>query len=89
MKVYSDEEATQLMNESEFGLTASVWTSDNKRAEMIADKLETGTVFQNRCDVLDPELPWVGVKNSGLGVSLGEIGIQQLTRPKSYNFKQI
>lgn len=89
MKVKSDEEAIKLMNDSEFGLTASIWTKNQNRAKKIAEELETGTVFQNRCDVLDPELPWVGVKNSGLGASLGEIGIQQLTRPKSYNFKQI
>ena len=89
MKVSSDEEAINLMNDSDFGLTASIWTADQNRAQKIAEKLETGTVFQNRCDVLDPELPWIGVKNSGLGASLGEIGIQQLTRPKSYNFKNI
>jgi len=89
MEVSSDDEAIKLMNDSDFGLTASIWTKNQNRADEIAKQLETGTVFQNRCDVLDPELPWVGVKNSGLGASLGEIGIQQLTRPKSYNFKQI
>jgi len=89
MKVNSDDEAIECMNDSEFGLTASIWTTDDKRAEYLADNIESGTVLQNRCDVLDPELPWVGIKNSGYGASLGEIGIQQLTRPKSYNFKRI
>ncbi|MBC8197642.1 MAG: aldehyde dehydrogenase family protein [Candidatus Marinimicrobia bacterium] len=89
MKVKSDEEALYFMNDSQFGLTASIWTKNEKRASFIANELEAGTIFLNRCDVLDPELPWVGVKNSGHGASLGEIGIQQLTRPKSFNFKQI
>jgi acyl-CoA reductase-like NAD-dependent aldehyde dehydrogenase len=89
MKVKSDEEAIELMNDSEFGLTASIWTTNDSRANYLAKNIESGTIFQNRCDVLDPELPWVGIKNSGHGVSLGEIGIQQLTRPKSFNFKKI
>jgi acyl-CoA reductase-like NAD-dependent aldehyde dehydrogenase len=89
MKVKSDEEAIHFMNDSQFGLTASIWTKNEKKAMNIANELETGTVFLNRCDVLDPELPWVGVKNSGHGASLGEIGIHQLTRPKSFNFKKI
>lgn len=89
MKVKSDKEAIELMNDSEFGLTASIWTTNENRAEYLADNIDAGTIFQNRCDVLDPELPWIGIKNSGHGVSLSEIGIQQLTRPKSFNFKQI
>ena len=75
------------MNDSPYGLTASVWTQSQDRAKRIADKIETGTVFMNRCDFLDPHLPWVGVKDSGKGASLSKIGIQQLTRPKSYHFK--
>jgi len=87
MKVNGDEEAIQLMNDSEFGLTASVWTGDEKAALNMADKLQTGTVFMNQCDYLDPELAWVGIKCSGRGCSLSSFGYQQLTRPKSVNFK--
>ena len=87
MPVNSDDEAIKLMNDSPYGLTASVWTQSQDRAKRIADKIETGTVFMNRCDFLDPHLPWVGVKDSGKGASLSKIGIQQLTRPKSYHFK--
>jgi acyl-CoA reductase-like NAD-dependent aldehyde dehydrogenase len=87
MSVNNDEEAIKLMNDSPYGLTASIWTQNQKIAGEIADKINTGTVFMNRCDFLDPLLPWVGVKNSGKGASLSIIGIQQLTRPKSYHFK--
>jgi acyl-CoA reductase-like NAD-dependent aldehyde dehydrogenase len=85
MSVANDAEAIALMNDSEFGLTASIWTADKHAAVAIGDKLETGTVFMNRCDYLDPALPWVGVKNSGRGCSLSTLGYQQLTRPKSFN----
>ncbi|KAG8879835.1 hypothetical protein FRB99_004842, partial [Tulasnella sp. 403] len=80
MKVSSDEEALQLMNDSPYGLTASIWTnaSENPESEeaflKICDGLETGTVFLNRCDYLDPALAWTGVKNSGRGVSLSKFG---------------
>jgi acyl-CoA reductase-like NAD-dependent aldehyde dehydrogenase len=85
--VESDEEAIKLMNDSEFGLTASIWTTDQKAALEIADDLETGTCFMNRCDYLDPALAWVGVKNSGRGCTLSSMGYEHLTRPKSFHLK--
>jgi acyl-CoA reductase-like NAD-dependent aldehyde dehydrogenase len=89
MKVSSDEEAISLMNDSEFGLTASLWTADFDRANAIAAEIKTGTVFVNRADYLDPALCWTGCKNTGRGGSLSIIGYQNLTRPKSYHFKKV
>ena len=88
MPVKSDDEAIQLMNDSEFGLTASLWTEDVDRAERIANEIETGTIFMNRCDYLDPALCWTGCKNTGRGGGLSVIGYQNLTRPKSYHLKK-
>lgn len=88
MKVRSDEEAVALMNDSNFGLTASLWTPDTDRAAGIADQIETGTVFMNRCDYLDPALVWTGVKDTGKGASLSSIGYGNLTRPKSYHLRE-
>jgi acyl-CoA reductase-like NAD-dependent aldehyde dehydrogenase len=85
--VDSDEEALALMNDSDLGLTASVYTKDRDRAERMAKKLEVGTVYMNQCDTLDPALPWTGVKDSGKGSTLSTIGLVNLTRPKSINFK--
>lgn len=85
--VDSDEEAVQKMNDSPYGLTASIWTRDLERAARIGDRLETGTVFANRADYLDPELAWVGVKDSGNGCTLSRIGYEHLTRPKSFHLK--
>ena len=87
MKVASDAEALQLMNDSDYGLTAAIFSSDLVAAEALADRLETGTVFLNRCDYLDPALAWTGVKNSGRGCTLSRVGFEQLTRPKSYHFR--
>ncbi len=87
MAVESDEEAIARMNDSRLGLTASVWTSDRQRAARFARSLECGTVFMNRCDYLDPALPWSGWKDSGRGVSLGALGIEALTRPKAVHFR--
>jgi acyl-CoA reductase-like NAD-dependent aldehyde dehydrogenase len=87
MSVGSDEEAVRLMNDSEFGLTAAIFSADAARAETLGDALETGTVFLNRCDYLDPALAWTGVKNSGRGCTLSRVGFEQLTRPKSYHFR--
>ncbi|MEX0306660.1 MAG: aldehyde dehydrogenase family protein [Ruegeria sp.] len=89
MKVSSDEEAIALMNDSEFGLTASVWTSDVDRAARVGDQIETGTVFMNRADYLDPGLCWTGCKNTGRGGGLSVIGYHNLTRPKSYHLKKV
>ncbi|KAI0084390.1 NAD-aldehyde dehydrogenase [Irpex rosettiformis] len=92
-KVSSDDEALKFMNDSPYGLTASVWTNADKNKESedvflkFADELETGTVFLNRCDFLDPALAWTGVKNSGRGVSLSKFGYDQLTRAKSVHMK--
>lgn len=85
--VESDEEALQLMNDSEYGLTASIWTKDKNKALELAENLETGTCFMNRCDYLDPALAWVGVKNSGRGCTLSSMGYEQLTRPKSFHLR--
>lgn len=87
MKVADDEEAITLMNDSPYGLTASIWTADLDAAARIGAKVETGTVFANRCDYLDPALVWTGVKNTGKGGGLSEIGYHNLTQPKSYHFK--
>lgn len=88
MKVKDDAEAIRLMNDSNFGLTASLWTKDIKRAEAIGDQLETGTVFLNRADYLDPALCWTGCKDTGRGGGLSVIGYHNLTRPKSYHLKK-
>ena len=87
MKVRSDDEAVELMNDSAFGLTASIWTADPEAAIAIGDRVATGTWFMNRCDYLDPALAWTGVKNSGRGCSLSKIGYEQLTRPKSFHLR--
>ncbi|MDA9673476.1 aldehyde dehydrogenase family protein [Paracoccaceae bacterium] len=89
MPVKDDHEAISLMNDSEFGLTASLWSSDLQRAIKIGDEIETGTVFLNRADYLDPALCWTGCKNTGRGGSLSEIGFHNLTRPKSYHLKKV
>ncbi len=87
MKVKSDEEAIALMNESRYGLTAALWTSDLGAAKSIGDRIETGTVYMNRCDYLDPALAWVGIKDSGRGATLSKIGYEMLTRPKSFHLR--
>ncbi len=87
MAVDDDQQAIDLMNDSQYGLTASIWTQDVEAARLIGAQLQTGTVFLNRCDYLDPGLAWTGVKNSGRGCTLSSIGYEQLTRPKSYHFK--
>ena len=88
MKVSGDEEAIRLMNDSRFGLTASLWTADIARAQRVGDRVETGTVFMNRADYLDPGLCWTGCKESGRGGGLSVIGYHNLTRPKSYYLKK-
>jgi len=88
MPVKDDAQAIALMNDSDFGLTASLWTRDAARAEAIADQIETGTVFMNRADYLDPALCWTGCKDTGRGGGLSVIGYHNLTRPKSYHLKK-
>jgi len=88
IKVKNDDESLALMNDSRYGLTASVWTEDSERAARLGEQLETGTVFMNRADYLDPALCWTGVKDTGRGGSLSVLGFQNLTRPKSYHFRK-
>ncbi|MCV6593888.1 MAG: aldehyde dehydrogenase family protein [Silicimonas sp.] len=89
MSVKDDAEAIALMNDSQFGLTASVWTQDIDAAENIGRQIETGTVFMNRCDYLDPALCWTGCKDTGRGTGLSVLGFQAVTRPKSYHLKKV
>ena len=89
MKVAGDDEAVRLMNDSPYGLTASVWTRDEAAAERIGIEIETGTVYMNRCDYLDPGLAWTGVKDTGRGASLSRIGYEMLTRPKSFHLRKV
>ena len=87
MKVENDEDAVRLMNDSDLGLTASIWTRDQAAAEALAPRVEAGTVFANRCDYLDPRLAWSGVKKSGRGASLGRWGFETVTRPRSFHLR--
>ena len=87
MPVADDDEAVALMNDSAYGLTASVWTADADAAVAIGDRIDTGTVYMNRCDYLDPALAWTGVKDSGRGVSLSRLAYEALTRPKSFHLR--
>ncbi len=87
MPVDDDDAAVALMNDSRYGLTAAIYTPDLERAARIGHRVETGTVFMNRCDYLDPDLAWVGVKDSGRGCTLSRLGYEQLTRPKSFHLR--
>jgi acyl-CoA reductase-like NAD-dependent aldehyde dehydrogenase len=87
MAVEGDEQAVKLMNDSRYGLTASIWTRDPDAALAIGDQVETGTWFMNRCDYLDPALAWTGVKDSGRGCTLSRLGLEAFTRPKSFHLK--
>jgi len=88
MKVKDDAQALELMNDSHYGLTASVWTQDTERAARLGRQLDTGTVFMNRCDYLDPSLCWTGCKDTGRGAGLSVLGFHSVTRPKSFHFKK-
>ena len=87
MKVSGDAEALELMNDSHYGLTAALWTSDPAAAQRLGDQLQAGTVFMNRCDYLDPALAWSGVKDSGRGCSLSRLGFSTFVRPKSFHLR--
>jgi len=87
MAVKDDEEAIGRMNDSRYGLTASIWTADADVAVRIGERVETGTWFMNRCDYLDPALAWTGVKDSGHGCSLSRLGFDAVTRPKSFHLR--
>jgi len=88
MAVDNDKQGIEMINDSEFGLSASIWSHDEKTCLALCDDINTGTVFINRCDYLDPSLPWVGIKDSGRGCSLSHLAYQQLTRPKSIHLKK-
>ena len=87
MPVRDDEEALALMNDSHYGLTASIWTADLDAALRLGDRIEAGTWYMNRCDYLDPALAWTGVKDSGRGVTLSKLGLETFTRPKSFHLR--
>lgn len=87
MPVNDDDEAIALMNDSPYGLTASFWTEDEDAAKALGNRVETGTIYMNRCDYLDPALVWTGVKDTGKGAGLSEIGYHNLTRPKSFHLR--
>jgi acyl-CoA reductase-like NAD-dependent aldehyde dehydrogenase len=87
MPVKGDEQAIELMNDSRYGLTASIWTSDPQAALSVGERVETGTWFMNRCDYLDPALAWTGVKDSGRGCTLSRLGLEAFTRPKSFHLR--
>ncbi len=89
MKVRDDDEAVMLMNDSPYGLTASIWTRDTDRAAELGSRIETGTVFMNRCDYLDPYLTWTGVKDTGRGTALSKLGFDTLTQPKSFHLREV
>ena len=88
MKVKDEHEAIKLMNDSPYGLTASIWTKDLEIAEKIGNQVQTGTFYMNRCDYLDPALSWTGVKETGKGCSLSEIAYEKLTSPKSFHLRK-
>ncbi|MCC6001814.1 MAG: aldehyde dehydrogenase family protein [Pararhodobacter sp.] len=89
MKVSGDDEAEALMNDSDYGLTASIWTRDSDAAADLGARLDFGTVFQNRCDYVDPALCWTGCKDTGRGAALSALGFHSVTRPKSYHLKRV
>jgi acyl-CoA reductase-like NAD-dependent aldehyde dehydrogenase len=89
MKVRDDDEAVTLMNDSPYGLTASIWTRDLERAAELGARVETGTVYMNRCDYLDPHLVWTGVKDTGRGAALSKYGFDALTQPKSFHLREV
>jgi len=89
MPVKDDDHAIAMMNDCDYGLTASLWTRDSARAARVGRQIETGTIYQNRCDYLDPALCWTGCKDTGRGAALGPLGFHSVTRPKSYHLKKV
>jgi len=87
MPVAGDEEALRLMNDSRYGLSASIWTRDMEAARQLAERVKAGTVLANRCDYLDPFLAWTGIGDSGRGASLGRYGFEAVTRPRSFHLR--
>lgn len=88
LSVSGDDEALKHMEDTRYGLTASIWTRDRERAERFASRLEAGTIYQNRCDYLDPSLPWTGFRDSGKGSTLSRYGFYHLTRRKGIHFRE-
>ena len=89
MPVQNSDEAQKLMNDSPYGLTASIWTKDLEFAKEFGKNVETGTFFMNRCDYLDPALAWTGVKDTGVGCSLSTLAFDQFTRPQSFHLRNV
>ncbi|HIC76567.1 MAG TPA: aldehyde dehydrogenase family protein, partial [Candidatus Dadabacteria bacterium] len=89
MEVSNENQAKELMNDSPYGLTACVWTSDKEFAKSFGKDIQTGTFFMNRCDYLDPGLAWTGVKDTGMGITLSVLGFDHLTRAKSYHLRTV
>jgi acyl-CoA reductase-like NAD-dependent aldehyde dehydrogenase len=88
MAVRDDDEAVALMNDSDYGLTAGVYTGDRARAERILERIDSGSVYWNCCDRVSPRLPWSGTRNSGVGLTLSTYGIETFTRPKAWHLRQ-
>jgi acyl-CoA reductase-like NAD-dependent aldehyde dehydrogenase len=86
-KVKNDEEATRLMQDCEYGLTAAVYSKDIPRAKSILAKVDAGTSYINCCDRVSPYLPWSGRKNSGLGATLSFLGILAFTKPRGWHVR--
>lgn len=86
-KVANDEEAIALMQDTEYGLTASVYSDSQERGEGILKQINTGTAYWNCCDRVSPYLPWSGRKHSGIGATLSHIGIRAFTKPKGYHLR--
>lgn len=84
MEVSSDEEAVKLMQDTEYGLTAAVYSSDKNRAENILQQLNAGTGYWNCCDRVSAALPWSGRKHSGFGTTLSHAGIRAFAKPKAF-----
>lgn len=89
MQVKDDAEALALINDSRYGLTSSIWTRSEQAYLNLVDEIETGTVFMNRCDYLDPALPWTGYKESGRGISLSRYGYDAVTKAKSLHIRPL
>jgi acyl-CoA reductase-like NAD-dependent aldehyde dehydrogenase len=85
--VEDDDEALRMMNDSRYGLTASIWSTDVSTARKMAAYIEAGTVFLNRCDYLDPALPWSGWKDSGVGITLSRLGFDRLVKTRARHFR--